>query len=737
MSAGKLTESKVIIESILYLDPLDSRALHAYGLISHAESDHHKAIELIRRSIQINPNYDVALVNYATLLTVSNQHKESIDCFKKALSISPGNEATWLKLASSARKDNQEDLAIDSYKQALNINPSNADTLNDLGVLYIQCGESKKAESCFERGIKLKPLDNNLLLNLGKTYCNNEKGQEAVLLLEKGIKAQPNFSELWKCLSDAYCLLDMHEKSLDSLSKFCSLTKECLHEIIDITVRGLMVNETKSKCLKILFQLKTESHSKFTDELLDASKNLLEGNFIEGIKALEVICKRDAHCIVNNEIKKLVYSILVDLKRSERYETVVDILNANWVDKKNAIYQQFEDMSAFILSMKAMRFKAGKSVIVGHEFINFNERLEGSLVSATQRSLLRNSPISKLGTCSQNLSLEYQSYENICPIETSISEKIIFIRSPQKRNISKLNSFIFQHIQKCGGNSFFHPLQQALGNTSYHSLCSIEPYLLLNYYAEFPLKIHALRDYLIHNFTEKFDAALLHLHDGGVVEIDSTQKLIRELSDNEIITFATWKDPLDRLRSLFNQYNREGYSLQQINNIINTRDDFMTNNNMAKCVLGRLNIDKNALKKENYKIDFLVNLSDETLLRGLQSIILGTYGLPNIICSKRINKTPSSFYLKNSEVEYLLEASKKRGLMDLDYQLDIGTLFTNAESYVETALQGFDFNNVHPYTAIILTGMNTHMLTKKILIVETQDLLKKSMLIRLKEIFEE
>lgn len=723
-------EAMQITLNVLKAEPNSAEARHLLGIINHIGGDIDAAISQIQKALEIEPDHYLALVNLGTILAKNNRENEALVYLQRAVSIKPDNDSTLMKLGNSARKLKLDGLAIKSYSEALMINPNNIAALNALGCMHLQQGDMHRAEILLEKAHQMSPIDLNIITNLGKAYCDTGKADASIAILQKGIKLDESSLPVWKNLRHAFDKLDIHNKSIECLAQICKLSTDCNYEIVEILVRGLIISETTEHCQNIFKDLQLMYSKSEKKELLNIGTDLLSGKYQTGINALRKFC--DNHCILDvNAIRNIIYGSLTAIKRSNDYSALISILKDSSLNRDSSTAKAILEYSALLMSMKPARFRTGKSLIAGHDFISLGSTIDSALVHVEKENYKTKNPI--IFVKSNALNTNYIHLESELMHRTSnISEKCVFIKSARKKDPKSFESYIFQHIQKCGGNSFFYPLQQTLKYTKSNSLFGIQDLSLLNFYAQFPLKSVALKSFLDEMQYSSLDSIFVHLHDGGTIAIRDFKEINNSLCNNDLIAFSTYRDPLSRLESLFNQFNREGYSLKEIREFIKDNTSFMFNNNITKCLLGAHNISADDPYKNKLEVNMLIDIKNEYQITNLQSIILGMYGLPNIICPIKVNTTPPHFKFSKDEIEDLVDLSEERGLMKFDRELNLSNYFENSKNYIQSSLEKYDSDFIHPYTLVCTYSMSEHMAPKPPLIVATKSLLDDKVIEKIK-----
>lgn len=197
----------------IYLTLLESDAenpdlLHLSGLTFHQLGLSHKAVDLIRRAIELKPNTALFARNLGQVHLHLDQHQQALDAYLMALQAKPDDLASWHGRirALLAMKRWEEGLtciealqslypqdpiaqylhgqalegvgntiaAAKAYRRSLELAPNNAHALNSLGILQLALHEYDAAVHSLSRAIEIDPKMQAAYNNRGVVYqqCN-------------------------------------------------------------------------------------------------------------------------------------------------------------------------------------------------------------------------------------------------------------------------------------------------------------------------------------------------------------------------------------------------------------------------------------------------------------------------------------------------------------------------------------------------------------------------------------
>lgn len=206
--SGKYKEAKKYFEEFIKHNKNFADVYCKLGYIYFIEDEYHKAIDLFKKAVEINPSYTEALINLATSLQyigkedeaikymnqlksvaylegiadkhclgkISNMHmeiadayvslflyKNAIDEYEKALELNPGFPDIRLKYAIALRESGDFEKAVNVLENLTREMKSFVDAYVQLGITYYKIGYIGFAISAWKKGLELNK--NNKLLN--------------------------------------------------------------------------------------------------------------------------------------------------------------------------------------------------------------------------------------------------------------------------------------------------------------------------------------------------------------------------------------------------------------------------------------------------------------------------------------------------------------------------------------------------------------------------------------------
>lgn len=220
----RMTFSRYISEYIdLHLSTPESANSYYFQGIEYAKQNNcDKAVEALKKAIQIKPNNASYYGELADVLQKQKKIDQAEKVYKKAIELSPDWVNFYISLAELFIEKNNLRAAILTYKQAVILNPKNDELYNLLGATLVDYGELDLAKTAYNQAIKLKPFTVSYYRCLGDIYRDQNNLDLAIVNYRKGIALAPDHGWLYMRLSAALAQQD----KLDEATEMCQLATE-------------------------------------------------------------------------------------------------------------------------------------------------------------------------------------------------------------------------------------------------------------------------------------------------------------------------------------------------------------------------------------------------------------------------------------------------------------------------------------------------------------------------------
>eukprot|EP00189_Rhodosorus_marinus_P009077 CAMPEP_0184752864 /NCGR_PEP_ID=MMETSP0315-20130426/43801_1 /TAXON_ID=101924 /ORGANISM="Rhodosorus marinus, Strain UTEX LB 2760" /LENGTH=922 /DNA_ID=CAMNT_0027232217 /DNA_START=220 /DNA_END=2988 /DNA_ORIENTATION=- len=266
MTSKTFAEAGEYFEEALRLNPKDAEAMHGIAILINetAPGRAREAVEWLRASLSIKPDYTEAKRNLAMILTdigvrlkLAELPSEATQLYAEALSVDPEYAQAYYNLGVAYADMGMKEQALEYYALTLHKNELHAEALCNAGVIHKETGHVEQAILNYERALSVNPnfelaranlsialcdagtqakqeskIDDAFTLysralafnpsypdahyNLGVAYAEERKPMRAIVHYELAVKFNPNHKEAHNNLGVMYKELGNLERSLES-----------------------------------------------------------------------------------------------------------------------------------------------------------------------------------------------------------------------------------------------------------------------------------------------------------------------------------------------------------------------------------------------------------------------------------------------------------------------------------------------------------------------------------------
>ena len=156
-SNNQLDMAEKIYEQILVSDGKDFNALYLLGTIKAQKNNNEKAIFLIKKSLNINPNNFIAYSNLGLIYYNINKLEEAIIEFNKSILVNSEYSESYNGLGSVYLKQKKYLLAFKNYKKSIRINKKFLSGHLNIVKLLVELRKYKRAELILDKLLIIDP----------------------------------------------------------------------------------------------------------------------------------------------------------------------------------------------------------------------------------------------------------------------------------------------------------------------------------------------------------------------------------------------------------------------------------------------------------------------------------------------------------------------------------------------------------------------------------------------------
>ena len=188
---GESLSADSLCAELLQTHPEHFDAYHLRGLIALEKGEMDRGMELIARSLAINPNQPLALSNLGNALLSLGQPRRALDSLERALRLKSDLGVAHYNRGNALRELGLVDLALASYDAALLLDCSHSRAMNNRGLVLQELGRFAEAVSSFTQSSHLDPHFHAPQKNLAAVLLKLDRPLEALTVSDRLLEKEP------------------------------------------------------------------------------------------------------------------------------------------------------------------------------------------------------------------------------------------------------------------------------------------------------------------------------------------------------------------------------------------------------------------------------------------------------------------------------------------------------------------------------------------------------------------
>jgi tetratricopeptide (TPR) repeat protein len=216
---GNFKESELIYEEILCSYPSHPEALTMLATIYFNQHKLNEGIQIIEKSIQINPFQAEAFNNYAIALRELSQFDEALKKVEQAIKLNPNYYDAYYNQGLINRSKGLLNEAIQSYKKAIQLNKSSLDPYLNLSYIYIEYKDYREALSILDHASSIDFNISAIHYNKGLSFIGLNDYQNAIKSFDIALKLEPANFDISYNQGLAYFQEGLFEKALNCFNQ--------------------------------------------------------------------------------------------------------------------------------------------------------------------------------------------------------------------------------------------------------------------------------------------------------------------------------------------------------------------------------------------------------------------------------------------------------------------------------------------------------------------------------------
>ena len=184
--------------------PLSPRACNNLGFSLGKLERLDEAIPLLKKAIELKPDYAAAYDNLGTAIMHQGRTREALPYFKKALELDPTVALVYNNLGNAFIQLGRAEEAVPLLRRAVQIDPDYATAWCNLGTALGQSGRADEALPLLRKSVQIDPANASAQCNLGFALLQRGRAREAIPYFEEAIRLDPKFLTAHSNLFEAY-----------------------------------------------------------------------------------------------------------------------------------------------------------------------------------------------------------------------------------------------------------------------------------------------------------------------------------------------------------------------------------------------------------------------------------------------------------------------------------------------------------------------------------------------------
>ena len=222
LHAGDVATGESLLRKVEERDPQMYVVPFMLGESALTQQHWDEAVNELKKSLDLNPNFDQAMLALARALIFQEKVDEAKTWSQKAIQFNPNNYRAWYQLGFIESKTDTS-AAIADYEKAVAIQGNFAQLRRDLGLLQFQRQNYTDASENLSRAVELGISDATLYNDLGISYNRTGHVRRAINAYKKALELDSNVAQTHLNLGFAYEQVKEKQLSKHEYSRACEL----------------------------------------------------------------------------------------------------------------------------------------------------------------------------------------------------------------------------------------------------------------------------------------------------------------------------------------------------------------------------------------------------------------------------------------------------------------------------------------------------------------------------------
>jgi protein O-GlcNAc transferase len=229
---GQLKQAEALYRQALAQEPGNADALQFLGKLLDERGEHRQAIELMQRSIAVQP---AAAAHYhnnlGNALRAAGRAEEALASFHRAIALRPEYPVALYNLGVTLAAMARSPEAISAYRQAVGLKPDFAAAWNNLGLELAKAAatsgmaaaDAAAAEQAYRKAMEADPRDSAAYVNLAELLRRIGRTAEALALNRQAVAVDPSNATAWHNLGLLLAANQQIDEAIDAYQQVLKL----------------------------------------------------------------------------------------------------------------------------------------------------------------------------------------------------------------------------------------------------------------------------------------------------------------------------------------------------------------------------------------------------------------------------------------------------------------------------------------------------------------------------------
>ncbi len=223
---GQFALAQAVYEEILEIQPEHFDALHLLGVLAAQTRNSRRAVELISKAIEIDPNIAATYNNRASALKELERFEEALASYDQAIAIKADYAEAYFNRGVVLNELKQFAAALASYAQAIAVKPDFADAYFNRGIVLKELRQFDAALASYDQAIAIKAGHAEAYLNRGNVLRELGQFPAALASYDRAISIRPDYPAGYFSRGNVFLDLKQHEAAIASYDQAMALEPE-------------------------------------------------------------------------------------------------------------------------------------------------------------------------------------------------------------------------------------------------------------------------------------------------------------------------------------------------------------------------------------------------------------------------------------------------------------------------------------------------------------------------------